>query len=158
MANTAGQQMDLAAPLVQDVFNRSLTPGLGGAWTPLYAHRWRRGVLGCATSHLAVWHALAHSSGGDTDRYWIVLEDDVEFGPEFASRLQHVLGGSAAGQRQHGRGWGLLYLGWTDDRPVYKDTAVKGQVGAVRLSTQPRSFGGGTFGYVIRPAAASAWP
>ena len=143
-----GARIDLSSPLVQRLFNRTERSIASGGWKPLYAHRWRRGVLGCALSHLSVWTSLAFDEASSEDTYWLVLEDDVELSPEFERRWRDVVD-SLEGKAT----WDLLYLGWTDDRPLYDDEPLSG-THVTKLSAKPRSIGGGTFAYAIRRRAA----
>jgi len=145
-----GSRLNLSADAMQRLFNASTEHSRHPSeWRPIYPHKWRRGVLGCALSHLSVWTAIVASDLPD-DKFWIVFEDDAELVADFDREWRRVLDSL---ERSPVGAWDLLYLGWTDDRPLYGDIPIDG-VNAVRLSGQPRSVGGGTFAYAIKPSAA----
>jgi len=68
---------------------------------PWYARTLTGGELGCALSHLWCWRDAA----GRSEPYTVVFEDDIEFAPDFTSRLLAALGGLPPGQAD------LIYLG-----------------------------------------------
>jgi GR25 family glycosyltransferase involved in LPS biosynthesis len=142
-----GSRLDLSGSVVQNIFNTTIRSTNG--WRSIYSHRMKSGVLGCALSHLSVWTSLATSSSSSSlsedNRYWIVLEDDIEFVSNILTQWKHIVSDFMD--------WDILYLGWTDDRPIYSDMKIE-NVDAVRLSHEPRSFGGGTFGYAIKSRTA----
>lgn len=49
---------------------------------------YRRGVLGCALSHLKLWNQLALDNNSD---YYIILEDDVELCYQFGEKLAYIV-------------------------------------------------------------------
>jgi GR25 family glycosyltransferase involved in LPS biosynthesis len=115
---------------------------------------WRRGVIGCALSHLGLWRALAACP--DPEATWLVLEDDVAFAPSFLgewSRRHDEVG-------QLDPRWDLLFLGLHVDRfPAgLAGGRAAGGAGALhrveRLGGTPPGVLGGTFAYAIRRAGA----
>lgn len=68
---------------------------------PWYARELTSGELGCALSHLWCWRDAAVRS----EPYAVVFEDDIEFAPDFTSRLLTALGDLPDGQAD------LIYLG-----------------------------------------------
>lgn len=158
-----GTSLDMSSGVVQAIFNETAMDRQkhvhhndgSTTWCPLYGHRWQRGVLGCALSHVGVWNAIARTAETSGERdVWLVLEDDVEFASNFVNRWTRLLSDLESLE------WDLMYLGWTDDRPIYDDVRLMGPNGATgvkTLSHQPRSVGGGTFAYAIRPSAARAF-
>jgi len=68
---------------------------------PWYARALTSGEAGCALSHLWCWRDAA----GRSEPYTVVFEDDIEFAPDFISRLLAALGGLQDGQAD------LIYLG-----------------------------------------------
>lgn len=60
----------------------------------------RQGVVGCALSHLELWKRLVNSG----QEMCLILEDDVEFAPSFALKLEEIL-------KTAPPFWDLLFLG-----------------------------------------------
>eukprot|EP00941_MAST-03F_sp_MAST-3F-sp1_P005821 g5821.t1 len=122
---------------------------------PYGGHKLSPGALGCALSHLQMWTSIA--SYEEEDAPFLILEDDVQFisssSSPWMNRLQNLLKSVSSLPS-----WGLLYLGFTDYHSrgrsqLYNDTYILPNV--LHLSGKyPRSFGGGTFAYLIRPWAA----
>lgn len=61
--------------------------------------KWKKSIIGCALSHLSVWKMIAQESEGThesnkSNAWYLVLEDDVRFQPNWQTRLrsafQHV--------------------------------------------------------------------
>jgi GR25 family glycosyltransferase involved in LPS biosynthesis len=114
----------------------------------------RRGVIGCALSHLGLWRALAACP--DPGATWLILEDDIAFGPDFLGEWS----------RRHDEvsqlepRWDLLFLGLHVDRPepdVDRAPAARPveRVRRVeRLAGVPPGVLGGSFAYEIRRAGA----
>ena len=134
-------------------------------WLPPYdGHELVRGVLGCALTHIALWRKIAHELTTLTTKDWvIVLEDDATFVPNYRARLEDAMTAArAACCGEHGAAewdeWDLIWLGMHDDRPLYGDEPFpRGSSSPLlRLSSRPRSWGGGTFAYAIRRRAAAA--
>lgn len=72
----------------------------------------RRGVIGCALTHLAAWADLADSA----DLRRILLEDDVRLAPGFATDVPRAI----ASADRTAPGWDVLFLGtidWEDAAP-----------------------------------------
>ena len=116
--------------------------------------RWRRGVVGCALSHLGLWWRLASSP--DPRTTWLILEDDVSFAADFLAEWS----------RAHDEAdrvdpdWELLFLGLCVDPPAHGPEAAGGarepattrQV--TRLARMPTGVIGGTFAYMLRRTGA----
>jgi len=111
------------------------------------SHRHQPGVLGCAMSHYKIWKKMLEETKSKSDT-WLVLEDDVEFTPEFASKWPQLWE-----QLRHDTRWDILYLGYTDHQYNYGDMEVIPGVRQFRGNVD-RKHGGGTFGYCIRRSAA----
>jgi FkbM family methyltransferase len=45
----------------------------------------RKGVIGCALSHLKIWNKLVNDKNND---YYVILEDDIELCPDFGNKLK----------------------------------------------------------------------
>ncbi len=101
-----------AHPGLADVVKRS--PAVDGKKLRLTAHiarlfspntfGWKKPVVGCALSHLALWKELAEQ-GQSTDS-WLILEDDARLAPDWKERWENAL---AAGSVPHD--WDVIYLG-----------------------------------------------
>ena len=79
-----GATLDVASARVAGVFNLTRWR-YGGAKNCHQDHGYRPRVVGCAMSHLAAWEAVA-ADADDPHALHLVLEDDVEFSPDFAAR------------------------------------------------------------------------
>ncbi len=111
-------------------------------------YNWRRGLVGCALSHIQLWIDLLNS---DYDAF-VVLEDDVDFVPNFENKLYHAY------NEIKDTDWDLLYLGHhlykryatekTYDKKNYP-TCEKWN----RLISITRSMGG-TGGYIVSKKGA----
>ena len=64
-------------------------------------YNYRRGIIGCALSHIKLWNELIVSPDMNV---MFVLEDDVVLAPNFLTKLQHLIG-------QLPRDWDILMLG-----------------------------------------------
>ncbi len=51
-------------------------------------YNFRRGIVGCAYSHLQIWQKFMKS----VSKYCVVLEDDVKLAPKFTEKLHYLLG------------------------------------------------------------------
>jgi GR25 family glycosyltransferase involved in LPS biosynthesis/GT2 family glycosyltransferase/tetratricopeptide (TPR) repeat protein len=104
----------------------------------------RRGIVGCALSHLALWRASA-VSGAVT----LVLEDDVRLEADFLGQLVELCGQL----RDEHRDFDVVLLGyqpWTESQRR-ELSAPRG----VRLSAMNWSqFLGGAYGYLVSPRGA----
>ena len=104
----------------------------------------RRGIVGCALSHLAVWREAAAS-----DVPFLILEDDVELGPAFDGRLVELAG------RLDQRGpFDIVMLGLTDWPGLGPRTR------GLELPSRPDPVDwsrvmGGTFAYLLSPRGAA---
>lgn len=109
---------------------------------------WRRGVIGCALSHFNLWKELAMSSID----YYVILEDDTQFAPDFMDRFQPCFN-----YIKENNIW-LAYLGHHDyirnmRNPTPIDISTYPKISRLDIKTS----GGGTGGYIIsRQAAISA--
>ncbi len=108
--------------------------------------QYRRGVIGCALSHLALWNEVA---AGDAPAM-LVLEDDVTLCPDFGRQLEHVctlLGDNAPG-------FDVALLGFSDWHPKPEDDFTR-CAGGIRLQPFDGSrFLGGSFAYVVSRGGA----
>jgi GR25 family glycosyltransferase involved in LPS biosynthesis len=108
----------------------------------------RRGMVACALSHMKLWTELVYSSYD----YYLILEDDITFVPDFAKKLNHVL-------EKLPEKWDLCYIGhhlWghtkTDDhfdKEVLPEIIKKNHNESLRYSI------GGTTGYLVSKQGAS---
>ena len=82
---------------------------------PYRNHGYRRGVLGCALSHLMIWRDMANDEALEEHDMYIILEDDLQI-----SKRQGSAGGAGeAGSAGHGRStlarWNLALSSARDD-------------------------------------------
>ena len=104
----------------------------------------RRGIVGCALSHMEVWRSHA-AADGDDGALCLVLEDDVELGERFDRRLAEVCETLRA---EHPEFDLALLLDYYAD----SQEAEAGEEGATRPRLVParwERFLGGTSAYVI---------
>nr|URM61997.1 fucosyltransferase [Mimivirus sp.] len=105
----------------------------------------RRGVAGCAMSHYNVWKRIAL----DTNNcQYLVLEDDVIFGPDFKKGLEKILLASP----NHG----IVLIGMTlesNQRVLNSDIYEKDKSYTVHNLNRDL-YCGGAFGYIISQSAA----
>ena len=107
---------------------------------------WKRGMLGCALSHLKLWIDLLEDKKSDA---YIVLEDDVTFANKFSAKLDHVK------IYLEGRNWDITFLGHSPyiENPKNKlDTLPMVELWS-RSKSKALSMGG-TFGYMISKKGA----
>jgi len=76
-----------------------LTPALKAMFAPL---GWRKGVMGCALSHISLWKKLVEDKP-EIDTY-LILEDDVEIHPQCLPMLNHI-------HTKMPSDWDVLYIG-----------------------------------------------
>jgi len=112
---------------------------------PLYTHRFKKGILGCALSHFKVWELILASPHDDNDMF-LICEDDIKFAPNFKEKYNKVIKVLEADNE-----WDITFIGYTDDRDFYGDTIVF--EGIKKFSGNPRKHGGGLFSYLIRKKA-----
>ena len=103
----------------------------------------RRGIIGCALSHLGIWRGVVASR-----ELTLVLEDDIRLIDDFRSHLIEALA-----QLPDLRLFDMAFLG---SFPVQVDPERNRRRPRDRWSTLSWSeYGGGTFGYLITPHGAS---
>lgn len=81
--------------------NLQLTPALARVFRN-HDFKWKKPVMGCALSHLALWWQLAHENES-VDSY-LILEDDVKFQPGWEQRWCEASASLP-------EGWDVIYLG-----------------------------------------------
>jgi len=103
----------------------------------------RRGMVGCLLSHVKISTELINS---DYD-YFVVLEDDVEFTPDFKNKFDHIM------SQVNNKNWDLIFLGHhVRDTNRQKDELVKDKIPVLTKRDAYWSFLnslGGTGGYII---------
>ena len=101
----------------------------------------RRGFIGCALSHLALWRELAAGQAPAM----LVLEDDVILCPGFEGQLAELC---SALTRDH-PSFDLVLLGNFDWRPAAEDDFATGFRPARPLPFDGARYIGGTFAYIL---------
>jgi GR25 family glycosyltransferase involved in LPS biosynthesis len=107
---------------------------------------WKRGMIGCALSHMKLWIDLLEDQKSDE---YLVLEDDVTFANKFSAKLDHVK------MVLEGRQWDVVFLGhstYIDDPKNKLDKLPTVEMWS-RSKSKALSMGG-TFGYIISKSGA----
>jgi GR25 family glycosyltransferase involved in LPS biosynthesis len=112
-------------------------------------YNWRRGVIGCALSHINIWIQLFYEQNVDM---YIVFEDDITLVPEFKQKLIYYLSSL-------GEDWEVAYLGHFfyknklspdhHSEQLYPNSVKWSRIQSMNMSM------GGTIGYVINKKGAS---
>lgn len=103
----------------------------------------RKGFIGCAMSHYALWLQLVQSN----DSKYIIFEDDIQIEPEFADRLKKI-------KTEITDKTDILYLGlstYDQNDPMKRATIAN----ALSAPLNKTSYIGGFFGYIITRKGAS---
>jgi GR25 family glycosyltransferase involved in LPS biosynthesis len=95
----------------------------------------RRGVIGCALSHLDLWKQL---KADPTIPFYTVFEDDITLCEDFKTKLE--------ASKKDLEGVDLIFLGY-HVRSNYKESVLKGT--GERVPIDNNIFVGGTFGYIV---------
>jgi GR25 family glycosyltransferase involved in LPS biosynthesis len=107
----------------------------------------RRGMVGCLLSHVKIYTELINSEYD----YFTVLEDDVEFTPDFKNKYDNIM-------TQVNKNWDLIFLGHhVRDINRQKDELVKDKIPVLTKRDAYWSFLnslGGTGGYIISKIGA----
>lgn len=112
-------------------------------------YNYRRGMIGCALSHLKMWKELVEDKDNDC---YVVLEDDVSISPNFKLQYDYLL-------RILPSVWDLIYLG-ASMRPHYiaeHDIFNMNKLLALERWNTKMSMSnclGGTIGYMINKSGA----
>ncbi|CAN5613929.1 hypothetical protein BH10ACT11_BH10ACT11_05990 [soil metagenome] len=110
---------------------------------------WRRGVIACALSHLAVWRQVA-----ETGRTTLILEADARPEPGFGGRLAEVV--DQLGKRQ--REPDLVMLGYFGPRRWGGPGGRPSDLGESEVELWPmrwERFLGGSWAYLLSPSGAT---
>lgn len=108
---------------------------------------YRRGIMGCASSHIKIWHELIVS---DLD-VMIVLEDDVTLAPQFVNKLIFAL------KSLPPKEWDILFLGHFLYPHLRKETDRENKLPVTDKWTRQQCIErsmGGTIGYAIHRRGA----
>ncbi len=105
---------------------------------------WRAGVIGCILSHLYLWEELVQSN----EEFMVVLEDDIDFCPNFMTELNKVLSLLNKDSRP------LTFLGYTAPKKTIPPGGDPNNVGVYPFHDR-RNVWGGTFGYIIHRDCAA---
>lgn len=110
-------------------------------------YNYRRGMVGCALTHLQLWIQCA--KGTET---YLILEDDVTFVPDFDIKLDYIM-------TQLPETWGVVFLGHhVYDKHISETTFDKYQLPTIEawsVSTSLNQSRGGTGGYLLHPSGAA---
>lgn len=113
-------------------------------------HDYRRGILGCSLSHYTLWKKMVKDTKSD-DEIWIILEDDINFVPDFANQWSKLYP-----KLKKDKSWGLFFFSFNDSHIDYGDEYIFNGDTSIRLfGNQLRNYGAGAYGYAIRRWAAN---
>ena len=107
---------------------------------------YRRGVIGCALSHLNLWSQLVNDP--DTD-YYIILEDDITLCKDFKEKLSQLKPQLIENE--------LLFLGyhmWSQQRNMVKHIYENNNSEIKHKLLEKQLYIGGTFAYSINKKGA----
>jgi GR25 family glycosyltransferase involved in LPS biosynthesis/glycosyltransferase involved in cell wall biosynthesis len=99
---------------------------------------YRRGVIGCALSHLNLWKQLLKSN----KEFYIILEDDITFCSNFKNKLKKVIDMFVRNGLEH------VLIGAQSIKSENKDNELYFKVPDFKLVAE------GSFGYIISKTAA----
>ena len=110
----------------------------------------RAGIVGCALSHIKLYIELINSNFD----YYCILEDDIQFVPDFNNKLEHV-----KCQLNKNKDWDLIYLGhFCKKQYITNLTYNKKSYPKIEKYNMQESFSksmGGTIGYLISKKGAN---
>ena len=116
-------------------------------------YKYRKGIVGCACSHMALWNELLISDvkNGGIDAM-LIFEDDITLAPDFVNKLKTVF-------RMLPKDWDIVYLGHfmfpnlrsDKDRDHSQSLTVESWSREKRMHMSM----GGTIGYVINNKGAA---
>jgi GR25 family glycosyltransferase involved in LPS biosynthesis/tetratricopeptide (TPR) repeat protein len=106
----------------------------------------RRGIVGCALSHIALWRAAAERADGEL---FLIFEDDARPGERFDRELAAV----CAELRDEHPSFDVALLGYFPNRPVEEEPESGAGPGRLRPMRWERHLGG-SWAYVVSPAGA----
>ena len=112
-------------------------------------YNYRRGMIGCALSHISLWIKLC-----DEKALYLILEDDVEFVPDFQLKLRQVVLDTTKADPE----WDIIFLGhhlyeqYQTSKSYNKQLIPKTEKWDAAKSLQQSR--GGTGGYIINPKGA----
>lgn len=113
-------------------------------------YNYRRGMVGCALSHLKIMIELVYDTEYDA---YLVLEDDIDFCDGFFEKYNKIVD-----ELYLRDDWGLAYLGHTPHPPYQKTIESDDPAILEKIATSEslkRSMGG-AFGYLINKKGAIA--
>lgn len=134
----------------------TLTPAIARLFRP-NDFFWKKAVMGCAASHLGIWHQLANEPGDQIS--YLVLEDDARCHPDFESIL-------ARSMITAPDDYDVLYLGGVlpPNKEMFKYVAEPVQPGSVWCRVAPNQIFGQrqptryfhfcTYGYIVSQKGA----
>ena len=118
----------------------TLTPKIAQLFGP-HDFKWKKSVMGCALSHLAVWMQLMNEKP-DINTY-LVLEDDARLSPEWRGAWERAVDNGHLPE-----GWDLVYLGGIlpPNRAGFEAAGVEKINASVARVKENRLFGQGEGG------------
>lgn len=106
----------------------------------------RRGVVGCALSHIQLWKQLIKDTSNE---YYIVLEDDVTLCDNFKAKLETYTNSICENMDN----WDVLFLGHHLKAHAINDRYVCSSNSQQPMADRSTSVGG-TFGYIVHKKGA----
>ena len=108
--------------------------------------RYRRGVLGCALSHVNLWEQLLADQNND---FYVILEDDIELCKNFKDNITSM--------KQQFLDKDVLFLGYHIPKELREKFKFLYNANPVEITTSKlvkKICGGGTFGYSVNKMGA----
>lgn len=105
---------------------------------------WRRGVIGCALSHLTCWQELCQSHYD----YYVIVEDDSEFVDNFMEKTQTIL------KQMKEQNAKIAYIFWHEYTRKYYNIEELNNDAPILKHFEYSKTGGGTGGYIISKEGA----
>lgn len=116
---------------------------------------YKRGVIGCALSHVKMWQSLVADEEAEDNDYLLIIEDDAEFLPEFPRYFDSIV----MQLYEQAPAWDMLFLGYHmfDEDVIkywdlYKKTAPGQAPKIAKLNTQ--IYIGGIHCYMVSKSGA----
>ena len=106
----------------------------------------RRGIVGCALSHLALWREVAAQADGAC----LIFEDDVQLGPDFCGQLVELCGELVESHQDYD----LVLLGYQVWDAASADLAVRNDVSTRLRPMHWACYLGGLYAYLISSRGA----
>lgn len=109
----------------------------------------RKGVIGCALSHLGLWKELINNI---TKKYYIITEDDIKLHNNFKNYLHQI-----QNKLLDLDNWDILFLGYhtfNNKKKLYNLDNYYDDIQIKFIDFDNENYIGGTFGYIVTKSGA----